>query len=183
MRLNMREKIGFFIIILFGLTILWYIFLFLPKNSELKKIKNEILLYEVRSKSNINISTTLESEKEKAILDKFNNILKTLPKTEELPITLNNIKEIGQDSNIKILSLEFLNLKSRREITNQSEVLIEEIPINIVVQGDFFNIGQFLSYIIELPFFGGYTHIKMKTNEELYPEIQVKFMCIILSKI
>lgn len=180
MKLDLQGKIGLIFIIYIAIFVLWYIFIYLPKTNGIENTRHEITMLEQLTKSMTDLSATLENEEEKALLKKFNNLLNNLPKADELSKTVDTIKEIGKSKDIKILSLDFKTFKADEEITKST---IEEIPINIIVQGDFFNITEYLITISSFPFFGGYTSLQMQTDEDLYPKVQARFMCIIMTKV
>jgi type IV pilus assembly protein PilO len=83
----------------------------------------------------------LEAELASAQED-LNFALRLLPTTSEIPKLLKSITKLGNDSN-----LEFLLFNPLKE--NPKELYVE-IPVNIIVRGNYHNVAQFFDKVGKL---------------------------------
>lgn len=181
MKLVFRDNLSIFIIICLGMILLWYAFFYLPKTNNIKKMEDEIRKLELSKESNSIISAYSTTTKEEYEIQKeFNNIFAGLSEIDRLPVILEEIKEIGLKTDIKIFHVELPELKSSSAEEESEKSPIKETLISIDLEGKFVKVQECLSSLIDLSYFGGYTYIKMNSDEELYPLINTTFGCIIL---
>lgn len=181
MRFDLTKKIGLLIGFFLIIIVLWYILLYIPKVNELKRIKDEINRFQMQYKilSQNNSPAVLDKAEETTIFTKYNELIAQLPKKEDISSALNQIKRIGQEGKIKILSLKLLKLQLLENSNLKREYQIEEIPVNVIVQGDFFDIVQYLLHLGNLPFMSRFKNIRIETYEKIYPEIETRFTCML----
>lgn len=77
------------------------------------------------------------------IEERFGSLLRQLPSDTEVPGLLEDITQIGLNS-----GLEFESITLGQEVAQQFYI---ELPINIVVQGSYHDLGTFVSGVSSLP--------------------------------
>ena len=120
-------------------------FSFLPKYEKIDKLDKELE----------ELSNTLaDMKKEAAQLSKYRKMMKdaeedfkvvrkALPEKKEIPDLLTSISQSGHDA-----GLEFLLFEPKKE--NMKD-FYTEIPVSIIVSGEYHNLGLFLSKVASLP--------------------------------
>ncbi len=96
-------------------------------------------------------------------------ITKLLPNKQQLPNLIENISKLGQNN-----SLRFLLLKPEPEILHD---FYAEFPIDIVVNGNFKNLHQFVSQLAVMPRIVNIGDFKLKQTDSATPSptLQLEF--------
>ena len=126
------------IVVMSGLFIWFY---YIPKDKEIKKTEDQIKT--LKQKLFIAEKKAREKEKTKAEYEKvdieFQEALKLLPNTKEIPSLLRSITQLGSDS-----QLEFRLFSPQRE---QPRDFYMEIPVSIEVSGSYHNVAVFFDMV------------------------------------
>lgn len=182
MKFEIREKVALFIGILFVTIVLWYMFLFSPKNMELEKISDQQKKIEMQyNQLSNNFSLAMLGSAEKLrISRKCVDILDNLPSKKDIASALSRIIEIGQGKDIRIVSINPHQHSFSTNQTQEKESQLEKIPLDITLEGKFLNISEFLFDLIDLPYLAGYSKIEIESSKETYPETKAQVTCILL---
>ena len=140
-KISMPIRIAIFlgtIVLLAGLFI-WFIYL--PKSEEIAKTLAEIATLQQKLNQAIVRAKALKKfEAEYAEVDaQFQEALKLLPNTKEIPSLLKAITQLGTDS-----QLEFLLFSPQRE---RAQDFFMEIPVSIEVSGTYHNVAIFFDKV------------------------------------
>mgnify|MGYP000057316875 CR=1 FL=1 len=145
LKLPSSKKILILIGLLAVVTGIYFYLFFIPAQEELKTSRAE--LDKLMKELNEGRMITRDLERFKAQLEKLNaelsNALTQLPNEKEIPEILKNISRLGKESN-----LEFTLFKPKNEEPQQ---FYAKVPIDIVVVGNYHNIGLFFDKIGKLP--------------------------------
>lgn len=140
-KIKMPIRIAIFlgtIVLLAGLFI-WFIYL--PKSEEIAQTRAEIATLQQKLNQAIVRAKALKKfEAEYAEVDaQFQEALKLLPNTKEIPSLLKSITQLGTDS-----QLEFLLFSPQRE---RPQDFFMEIPVSIEVSGTYHNVAIFFDKV------------------------------------
>ena len=140
-KIKMPIRIAIFlgtIVLLAGLFI-WFIYL--PKSEEIAQTRAEIATLQQKLNQAIVRAKALKKfEAEYAEVDaQFQEALKLLPNTKEIPSLLKSITQLGTDS-----QLEFLLFSPQRE---RPQDFFVEIPVSIEVSGTYHNVAIFFDKV------------------------------------
>jgi type IV pilus assembly protein PilO len=140
-KIKMPIRIAIFlgtIVLLAGLFI-WLIYL--PKSEEIAQTREEIAkLQQKLSQAIVKARALKKFEAEYAEVDaQFQEALKLLPNTKEIPSLLKSITQLGTDS-----QLEFLLFSPQRE---RAQDFFMEIPVSIEVSGTYHNVAIFFDKV------------------------------------
>lgn len=140
-KISMPIRIAIFlgtIVLLAGLFI-W--FFYLPKSEEIAQTRAEIATLQQKLNQAIVRAKALKKfEAEYAEVDaQFQEALKLLPNTKEIPSLLKSITQLGTDS-----QLEFLLFSPQRE---RPQDFFVEIPVSIEVSGTYHNVAVFFDKV------------------------------------
>lgn len=115
----------------------------LRDNLERSEAQEQVLRQEFVTKSFR--ASNLEAYKEQLveIEERFGTLVRQLPSDTEVPGLLEDITQMGLNS-----GLEFESITLQPEVTQQFYV---ELPISIVVQGSYHDVGTFVSSVAGLP--------------------------------
>ncbi|MBW1741410.1 MAG: type 4a pilus biogenesis protein PilO [Deltaproteobacteria bacterium] len=180
-KFGVREKIILFVVIYLGAIFLWYKFLYLPKNNELKRIKQELKSIQMQYKPFLGDTFRPPLlEEETAISEKYHELTAKIPERDEIPSAMIQMAKIGQGRDIRILSTKPVTsrLFAKHRLPKGSQ--LKEIPVDMVLEGRFVDIGRYLFDLMNLPFLGGYNKIQMETSKKIYPEIRANITCLLL---
>jgi type IV pilus assembly protein PilO len=140
-----KIKMAVRIVILAGTVIvvggLFVWFYYIPKTEEIGKIKLEIAALEQKlAKAQITAKRLEQFEAEWSETDiRFQEALKLLPNTKEIPTLLKTITQLGTDS-----QLEFRLFNPQRERVRDFYV---EIPVSIEVRGNYHHVAVFFDKV------------------------------------
>jgi type IV pilus assembly protein PilO len=145
LKLPTSKKVSILVVILVVIAGLYLYVFFLPGRNELNKTRIE--LSRLTKELNESKAITRELQKFKEQIAKLNEELKTaltqLPNEKEIPEILKNISSLGKESN-----LEFTLFRPKPEEPQQ---FYAKVPIELVVLGNYHNIGLFFDKVSKLP--------------------------------
>lgn len=181
-KFGIREKIILFAVVCLGAVFLWYKLLYLPKNTELKIIKEDLKSTQIQCECFLGDASRppFRLEDEAAVSEKYNELMAKMPERDEIPSSIIQMIRTGKDRNIRILTTKPVTSELFANRRRPKESHIKEVPVDIVLEGKFVDIGRYLFDLTELPFLGGYSNFQMGTSEEIYPEIRAEVRCTLL---
>jgi len=140
-KIKMPIRIAIFVGTLVLLAGLFVYFVYLPKSEEIAKTQEEIARLQQRLNQAIVRARALKKfEADYAEVDaQFQEALKLLPNTKEIPSLLKSITQLGTDS-----QLEFLLFSPQRE---KPQDFFMEIPVSIEVKGTYHNVAVFFDKV------------------------------------
>jgi type IV pilus assembly protein PilO len=145
LKLPTPKKVFILIVILVVIAGLYLYVFFLPGRNELNTTRIE--LSRLTKELNESKAITRELQNFKEQIAKLNEELKTaltqLPNEKEIPEILKNISSLGKESN-----LEFTLFRPKPE---QPQQFYANVPIELVVLGNYHNIGLFFDKVSKLP--------------------------------
>lgn len=122
------------------------VFLFIPKNSEIKKLKAEISSQENEiAKNQVKASklAVLKAENEK-LKTRLAVLKEQLPEEKEVSGLLRQISDLGIRSGLNIISWRPEQKK------NHTSGVVYEIPVAVELSGSYHNLGYFFSNLTKL---------------------------------
>jgi len=181
-KFGIREKTILFAVVCLGAVFLWYKLLYLPKNTELKIIKEDLKSTQIQCELLLGNASRpgFRLENEAAVSEKYDELMAKLPERDEIPSAIIQMIRTGKDGNIRILSTKPVTSELFANRRRPKESHIKEVPVDIVLEGKFVDIGRYLFDLTDLPFFGGYSKLWIETSEEIYPEIRAGVRCTLL---
>ncbi len=140
-KIKMPIRIAIFlgtIVLLAGLFV-WLVYL--PYDEEITQTRDEIAkLQQKLNQAEVRVRALKKFEAEFAEVDaQFQEALKLLPNTKEIPSLLKSITQLGTDS-----QLEFLLFSPQRE---RAQDFFMEIPVSIEVSGTYHNVAIFFDKV------------------------------------
>ncbi len=120
-------------------------FSFLPKYEEINKLDKELKKLD-KKLANMKKEAAQLSKYRKMMKDAeedFRIVRRALPEKKEIPDLLTSISQSGHDA-----GLEFLLFEPKKE---DMKDFYTEIPVSIIVSGNYHNLGLFLSKVAGLP--------------------------------
>jgi type IV pilus assembly protein PilO len=140
-KIKMPIRIAIFVGTLVLLAGLFVYFVYLPKAEEIAKTREEIARLQQKLNQAIVRARALKKfEADYAEVDaQFQEALKLLPNTKEIPSLLKSITQLGTDS-----QLEFLLFSPQRE---KPQDFFMEIPVSIEVKGTYHNVAVFFDKV------------------------------------
>ena len=140
-KIKMPIRIAIFLGTLVLLAGLFFYFVYLPKSEEIAKTRVEIArLQQKLNQALVRVRALKKFEAEYAEVDaQFQEALKLLPNTKEIPSLLKSITQLGTDS-----QLEFLLFSPQRE---RPQDFFMEIPVSIEVSGTYHNVAIFFDKV------------------------------------
>lgn len=140
-KIKMPIRIAIFLGTLVLLAGLFVYFVYLPYSEEIAKSRDEIAkLQQKLNQAVVRARALKKFEAEYAEVDaQFQEALKLLPNTKEIPSLLKSITQLGTDS-----QLEFLNFSPQRE---RPQDFFMEIPVSIEVKGTYHNVAVFFDKV------------------------------------
>ncbi len=140
-KIKMPIRIAIFLGTLVLLAGLFVYFVYLPQSEEIAKTREEIAKLQQKLNQAIVRARALKKfEAEYAEVDaQFQEALKLLPNTKEIPSLLKSITQLGTDS-----QLEFLLFSPQRE---RQQDFFMEIPVSIEVKGSYHNVAVFFDKV------------------------------------
>ena len=140
-KIKMPIRIAIFLGTLVLLAGLFFYFVYLPKSEEIAKTQQEIgRLQQKLNQAIVRARALKKFEAEYAEVDaQFEEALKLLPNTKEIPSLLKSITQLGTDS-----QLEFLLFSPQRE---RAQDFFMEIPVSIEVSGTYHNVAIFFDKV------------------------------------
>jgi len=140
-KIKMPIRIAIFLgtIVLLGGLFVWLVYL--PYDEEITQTRDEIAkLQQKLNQAEVRVRALKKFEAEFAEVDaQFQEALKLLPNTKEIPSLLKSITQLGTDS-----QLEFLLFSPQRE---RAQDFFMEIPVSIEVSGTYHNVAIFFDKV------------------------------------
>ena len=159
-KIKMPIRIAIFLGTLVLLAGLFIYFVYLPKSEEIAKTREEIAkLQQKLNQAIVRAKALKKFEAEYAEVDtQFQEALKLLPNTKEIPSLLKSITQLGTDSN-----LEFLFFSPQRE---RAQDFFMEIPVSIEVSGTYHNVAIFFDKVGQMERIVNILNVSMTPQNE-----------------
>jgi type IV pilus assembly protein PilO len=126
-------------VVLLGGLFVWLVYI--PKTEEINKIKGDIATLEQKlNKAKLMVKRLKQFQAEwDVVKTQYDEALKLLPNTKEIPTLLKTITQLGTDS-----QLEFRLFSPQRE---KAQDFYVEIPVSIEVSGNYHNVAVFFDKV------------------------------------
>lgn len=159
-KIKMPIRIAIFLGTLVLLAGLFFYFFYLPKSEEIAQTREEIAKLQQKLNQAIVRARALKKfEVEFAEVDaQFQEALKLLPNTKEIPSLLKSITQLGTDS-----QLEFLLFSPQRE---RPQDFFMEIPVSIEVKGTYHNVAVFFDKVGQMERIVNILNVSMTPQKE-----------------
>jgi len=159
-KIKMPIRIAIFLGTLVLLAGLFVYFVYMPYSEEIAKSREEIAKLQQRLNQAVVRARALKKfEVEYAEVDaQFQEALKLLPNTKEIPSLLKSITQLGTDS-----QLEFLNFSPQRE---RPQDFFMEIPVSIEVKGTYHNVAVFFDKVGQMERIVNILNVSMTPQKE-----------------
>jgi len=159
-KIKMPIRIAIFLGTLVLLAGLFIYFVYLPKSEEIAKTREEIAkLQQKLNQAIVRAKALKKFEAEYAEVDtQFQEALKLLPNTKEIPSLLKSITQLGTDSN-----LEFMFFSPQRE---RAQDFFMEIPVSIEVSGTYHNVAIFFDKVGQMERIVNILNVSMTPQKE-----------------
>jgi type IV pilus assembly protein PilO len=159
-KIKMPIRIAIFvgtIVLLAGLFV-WFVYL--PYDEEITKTREAIAKLQTEiNRAKARASNLKRFEAEFAEVDtQFQEALKLLPNTKEIPSLLKSITQLGTDS-----QLEFLLFSPQRE---RAQDFFMEIPVSIEVSGTYHNVAIFFDKVGQMERIVNILNVSMTPQKE-----------------
>jgi type IV pilus assembly protein PilO len=159
-KIKMPIRIAIFLGTLVLLAGLFIYFVYLPYSEEIAKSRDEIAkLQQKLNQAVVRARALKKFEAEYSEVDaQFQEALKLLPNTKEIPSLLKSITQLGTDS-----QLEFLNFSPQRE---RPQDFFMEIPVSIEVKGTYHNVAVFFDKVGQMERIVNILNVSMTPQKE-----------------
>ena len=159
-KIKMPIRIAIFLGTLVLMAGLFVYFFYLPKSEEISKTQEEIARLQVKiDQASAKAKNLKRFEGEYAEVDvQFQEALKLLPNTKEIPSLLKSITQLGSDS-----QLEFLLFSPQRE---RPQDFFMEIPVSIEVKGSYHNVAVFFDKVGQMERIVNILNVSMTPQKE-----------------
>jgi type IV pilus assembly protein PilO len=159
-KIKMPIRIAIFLGTLVLLAGLFFYFICLPKIEEIATTREEIAkLQQKLNQAIVKVRALKKFEAEYAEVDaQFQEALKLLPNTKEIPSLLKSITQLGTDS-----QLEFLLFTPQRE---RAQDFFMEIPVSIEVSGTYHNVAIFFDKVGQMERIVNILNVSMTPQKE-----------------
>jgi type IV pilus assembly protein PilO len=159
-KIKMPIRIAIFAGTLVLLAVLFVYFIYLPKSEEISTTREEIArLQQKLNQAIVRAKALKKFEAEYAEVDaQFQEALKLLPNTKEIPSLLKSITQLGTDSN-----LEFLFFSPQKE---REQNFFMEIPVAIEVSGTYHNVAIFFDKVGQMERIVNILNVSMTPQQE-----------------
>ena len=159
-KIKMPIRIAIFLGTLVLLAGLFFYFIYLPKSEEIATTREEIAkLQQKLNQAIVRAKALKKFEAEYAEVDaQFQEALKLLPNTKEIPSLLKSITQLGTDS-----QLEFLLFSPQRE---RVQDFFMEIPVSIEVSGTYHNVAIFFDKVGQMERIVNILNVSMTPQKE-----------------
>ena len=168
-KIKMPIRIAIFLGTLVLLAGLFVYFVYLPKSEEIATTREEIAKLQQKLNQAIVRARGLKKfEVEYAEVDaQFQEALKLLPNTKEIPTLLKSITQLGTDS-----QLEFLLFSPQRE---RAQDFFMEIPVSIEVSGTYNNVAIFFDKVGQMERIVNILNVSMTPQKERSTIVTARF--------
>ena len=168
-KIKMPIRIAIFLGTLVLLAGLFVYFVYLPKTEEIATTREEIAkLQQKLNQAVVRARALKKFEVEYAEVDaQFQEALRLLPNTKEIPSLLKSITQLGTDSN-----LEFLLFSPQRE---RGQDFFMEIPVSIEVSGTYHNVAIFFDKVGQMERIVNILNVSMTPQKERSTIVTARF--------
>ncbi|MGE5839691.1 MAG: type 4a pilus biogenesis protein PilO [Deltaproteobacteria bacterium] len=159
-KMKMSVRIAIFAGTLVLLAGLFVYFVYVPYSEEIAKTREEIKGLKLKLNQAIARARALKKfEADCAEVDaQFQEALRLLPNTKEIPSLLKSITQLGTDS-----QLEFLLFSPQRE---RAQDFFMEIPVSIEVKGTYHNVAVFFDKVGQMERIVNILNVSMTPEKE-----------------
>lgn len=168
-KIKMPIRIAIFLGTLVFLAGLFFYFFYLPKTEQIASTKAEIAkLQQKLNQALVRVRALKKFEAEYAEVDaQFQEALKLLPNTKEIPSLLKSITQLGTDS-----QLEFLLFSPQRE---RPQDFFMEIPVSIEVSGTYHNVALFFDKVGQMERIVNILNVSMTPAKDRSTHLTARF--------
>jgi type IV pilus assembly protein PilO len=168
-KIKMPIRIAIFLGTLVLLAGLFVYFVYIPKTEEIATTREEIAkLQQKLNQAVVRARALKKFEAEYAEVDaQFQEALRLLPNTKEIPSLLKSITQLGTDSN-----LEFLLFSPQRE---RAQDFFMEIPVSIEVSGTYHNVAIFFDKVGQMERIVNILNVSMTPQKERSTIVTARF--------
>lgn len=140
-KIRMPIRMGIFAGTILLLAFAFIYFLYLPKTEEIKKTQSEIKGLEQKvNRAKIRAKNLQKFEEESSLVEaQFQEALRLLPNSKEIPALLRNLSELGAEA-----GLEFNHFSQQKE--NPGDFYME-IPVSLELSGSYHNVAVFFDKV------------------------------------
>ena len=147
-------------------------FLYLPKHKELDELNAQLdkLQVEITEKTKTaNNLPKLKAEYEQ-LNQELEHALTELPNSKEIPSLLTSITTLGKNS-----GLDFLTFRPKGETPKD---FYADVPVDIVVSGSFYSVGNFFAAVANLPRIVNITNVAFSDIKSVNNRMMTKVTCL-----
>jgi len=168
-KIKMPIRIAIFLGTLVLLAGLFVWLVYLPYDEEITQTRDEIAkLQQKLNQAEVRVRALKKFEVEFAEVDaQFQEALKLLPNTKEIPSLLKSITQLGTDS-----QLEFLLFSPQRE---RAQDFFMEIPVSIEVSGTYHNVAIFFDKVGQMERIVNILNVSMTPQKERSTILTARF--------
>jgi type IV pilus assembly protein PilO len=168
-KIKMPIRIAIFLGTLVLLAGLFVYFVYIPKTEEIATTREEIAkLQQKLNQAVVRARALKKFEAEYAEVDaQFQEALRLLPNTKEIPSLLKSITQLGTDS-----QLEFLLFSPQRE---RAQDFFMEIPVSIEVSGTYHNVAIFFDKVGQMERIVNILNVSMTPQKERSTIVTARF--------
>ena len=143
--LKNQHRLIIFIATILALIAVFFFLYYSPKSKEIQGLKSRqtYLHGEIKKVEATVAKLDHHKEEKKEVEKKFEEASKLLPEQKEIPSLLDNISSLGTNSGLNVISF-----KPKKESPQQ---FYADIPVELLVDGPYHNVGVFLDKISKLP--------------------------------
>jgi len=145
LKLPTPKKVLILVVILCAIAGLYLYFFYMPVQDDLNAAQRELSKLEGELSNSKAVAKDLEKFKGQVakLEEELKNALTQLPNEKEIPEILKTISSLGKESN-----LEFTLFRPKPE---EAQQFYAKVPIELIAQGNYHNIGIFFDKVSKLP--------------------------------
>jgi type IV pilus assembly protein PilO len=167
-----KQKITLMLLALIGVGAIFFFLLYQPKMKELKGLQDQLADLTKQIQESKKIADNLPKYKKdfeqlKADLD---SALTELPNQKEIPSLLTSITSKGKET-----GLDFLVFRPKAE---EPKDFYSAVPVDIVVSGSFYNVGNFFVAVGSLPRIVNISNVNVSDIKNVGGRMTMKVNCL-----
>ncbi|MCU0594088.1 MAG: type 4a pilus biogenesis protein PilO [Desulfobacterota bacterium] len=168
-KIKMPIRIAIFAGTIVVLVVAFWYFIYDPYSTEIAQTEEKIAKLQTEiNKAKARAANLRRFEAEYAEVDaQFQEALKLLPNTKEIPSLLKSITQLGTDS-----QLEFLLFSPQRE---RAQDFFMEIPVSIEVSGTYHNVAIFFDKVGQMERIVNILNVSMAPQKERSTTLTTRF--------
>ncbi len=171
MKFGIREKIIAGIAVIVLIIVGWFFLYYSPQQAAITRMEREtediLRRINVASSSSSQINE-LKDEIARLTEDLREKQSKIIPK-DSLLFMENELRKLAQENKLEIVSI----VPEHEALFQSDTSLIIRLPITMELKGKFFDFGNFLENMRELPFMIQESEVAMRTDDDLYPVLMI----------